>query len=44
MKDKSTNSFYLAGVVSSGVGCGGKGVYTKVSVFEDWIKTTMAKN
>ncbi len=44
MKDYSTNSFYLVGIVSSGVGCTGRGVYTKVSVFEDWIKNTMANN
>jgi secreted trypsin-like serine protease len=40
----SSGSFYLAGVTSHGVGCRGRGVYTRVSFFETWIKNTIANN
>ena len=40
----SSGSFYLAGVTSNGVGCRGRGVYTRVSFFETWIKNTIANN
>jgi len=40
----SSGSFYLAGVTSSGVGCKGRGVYTRVSAFETWIENTIASN
>ena len=44
MKDNSTGAFYLAGVVSTGVGCRGKGVYMRVSSFESWILQTILLN
>lgn len=44
MKDRSTNSYYLAGVVSYGVECGGRGAYTNVVEYENWISQTIANN
>lgn len=42
IKDTATGSYHLAGVVSSGIGCKGNGVYVRVSAFEQWIKDTIA--
>lgn len=36
--------YYLAGVVSHGVGCRGNGVYTRVEVYESWIASQIANN
>ena len=36
--------WFLAGVTSSGSGCGGHGVYTRVSAYEDWIKRQMDRD
>jgi len=38
VKDSITNAYYLSGVVSNGVGCRGRGVYTRVSAYEQWIQ------
>lgn len=37
-----TSGYYLAGIVSSGVGCRGKGVYMRVSAYEAWITSAIA--
>lgn len=44
MRDSTSGSFYLAGVVSSGIGCQGKGLYMRVSAFEQWIFETIFMN
>lgn len=36
-----TSGYYLAGIVSSGVGCRGRGVYMRVSAYESWINTAI---
>ncbi|KAL0985332.1 hypothetical protein UPYG_G00155600 [Umbra pygmaea] len=44
LKDVSDGSFWAAGIVSWGVGCGERGqygVYTRVANYIDWIKKTM---
>lgn len=41
VKDSITNAYYLSGVVSNGVGCRGRGVYTRVSAYEQWIQDTI---
>ncbi|CAF2412422.1 unnamed protein product [Rotaria sp. Silwood2] len=33
----TNNLWYLAGLTSWGVGCGGGGVYTRLSAFRDWV-------
>lgn len=43
-RDPVTNSFYVAGIVSQGVGCKGHGVYTYVVEYEDWIKSIIDNN
>jgi len=43
-KDAATGKWYIAGIVSYGVGCGGRGAYTKVSAYESWIAQTIANN
>lgn len=43
-KDSSTGQWYVAGIVSYGVGCGGRGAYTRVSAYESWIQQTIASN
>lgn len=40
----SSGAWYLAGIVSYGVGCGGRGAYTRVSAYESWIAQTIANN
>lgn len=39
----SDGRWYLAGITSNGAGCGGYGVYTRVSAYEGWIARVMAK-
>lgn len=36
--------FWLAGVVSMGVGCQGNGIYTNVVEYEEWILQTIRDN
>ena len=36
--------WYLLGIISWGIGCGQNGVYTKVSVYSNWIKSTINSN
>ena len=38
---KGGSGYYLAGFTSSGEGCKGKGIYTRVSAYEDWIRETI---
>ncbi len=38
---KGGSGYYLAGITSSGKGCKGKGIYTRVSAYEDWIRETI---
>ena len=40
----TSGDYYLAGVTSNGVGCRGRGVYTRVSAYETWIKNTISAN
>ncbi|XP_053307793.1 mannan-binding lectin serine protease 2 isoform X2 [Spea bombifrons] len=45
--DKTTNKWFIGGIVSWGVECGTKGlygVYTKVSNYIDWIENTIQKH
>lgn len=44
VKDTVSDSYYLSGIVSSGYGCKGKGIYVRVSEFEDWIMNTINAN
>lgn len=44
MKDKSTSAYYIAGIVSYGESCGGRGAYTNVKEFESWIARTISAN
>lgn len=37
-----TSGYYLAGIVSNGVGCRGRGVYMRVSAYESWINTAIS--
>lgn len=43
-KDTATGQWYLSGVVSYGVGCGGRGAYARVTAYESWIAQTIANN
>ena len=40
----NSGEYFLAGVVSNGVGCVGRGEYTRVSAYETWIQSTIASN
>ncbi|CAF0978993.1 unnamed protein product [Rotaria sp. Silwood1] len=37
VKHAEDNLWYLAGLTSWGIGCGGGGVYTRLSGFRDWV-------
>jgi len=39
VKHDADDSWYLMGLTSWGYGCGGGGVYTRVSAFYDWVMT-----
>jgi hypothetical protein len=42
--NKQNGRWVQIGVVSRGDGCYGKGIYTKVSVYANWIAQTIANN
>lgn len=44
VQQDSNGRWYLAGITSNGAGCGGHGVYTRVSAYEQWIARVMARN
>ena len=44
MKDQSSGAYYIAGIVSYGVSCGGRGAYTNVAAYETWITQTINAN
>ena len=43
-KGNFSSAYYLAGVVSVGRGCIGRGIYTRVAAYERWIRTTIASS
>ena len=42
--DKETGAYSVIGIVSYGFKCVGRGAYTEVFAFKDWILETMADN
>jgi secreted trypsin-like serine protease len=44
VKNSLTNAYVLAGVVSRGVGCRGRGIYARVTFFQEWLIKTMSSN
>lgn len=44
IKDDMTSQWFVAGIVSYGDGCYGRGAYTKVSGYDAWIHETIAND
>lgn len=44
IRDDVTSQWFVAGIVSYGDRCYGRGAYTKVSEYDAWIKETIDKN
>jgi secreted trypsin-like serine protease len=40
----ANGALFVGGVVSTGKGCEGRGLYTRVSAYEYWIAETIAQN
>lgn len=44
IQDNGTSQWFVAGIVSFGEGCYGRGVYTKVLGYDSWIQETITNN
>lgn len=43
-RDLISGQWHISGIVSYGSKCGGGGVYTRVTAYENWIRDTISTN